>query len=123
MGSLKAALKLHERSLKRRAYASTTDPVRRHCDLGEASALVEQSTAIPIPFKSLITGFRAASLLPRIIRCQEGGKALKQPYLRNPLLTGNVASNSSLQGQLLHSKMFVFNPTAHTSFVRNLYGI
>ena len=50
-----SAIKLKEQSLKKRANASTTDPIRRECDLGEASLLYKQSIALitpPIPLKS-----------------------------------------------------------------------
>ena len=50
-----SAIKLKEQSLKKRANASTTDPIRRECDLGEASLLDKQSIALitpPIPLKS-----------------------------------------------------------------------
>jgi hypothetical protein len=49
-----SAIKLKEQSLKKRANASTTDPIRRECDLGEASLLDKQSIALitpPIPLK------------------------------------------------------------------------
>ena len=50
-----SAIKLKEQSLKKRVHASTTDPIRRECDLGEASLLDKQSIALitpPIPLKS-----------------------------------------------------------------------
>lgn len=56
MIDVKTALKLKEKSLKKRVNASTTDPVRRMCDLAEASSLAGESSAMLIPPKPLKTG-------------------------------------------------------------------
>ena len=56
MNSVKASLKLSEQARKKQAHASTTDSVRRHCDLGEAAALARQSSAALPSLRPLKTG-------------------------------------------------------------------
>jgi hypothetical protein len=52
----KAGIKLMEQSHRKMAIASKTDPVRRNCDLGEASGLADQSLALLTPSQPLKTG-------------------------------------------------------------------
>ena len=77
----KDALKLREQSLRKRASASTTDQVRRDCDLGEADDLASQSVALmtpPEPFKTGLGG----ELIPTVAQGLPGLElALKEPDL------------------------------------------
>jgi len=52
----RAAIKLQEQSLRKRATASTTDTIRRACDLGEAEDLANQSVALITPSVPLHRG-------------------------------------------------------------------
>jgi len=80
MEKVKTALKLQEQSLRKKAYAST-DPVRRHCDLGEASTLAEQSTAMLTHLKPLKTGAGGEIIPPDSLGYHGLADRLKQPDL------------------------------------------
>lgn len=79
--TVKTALKLQERALRKRAQASTIDSVRRHFDLGEASALSEQSSTALTPFRPLKTGAGGEIIPPASFGCHGLEDRLKQPDL------------------------------------------
>ena len=79
--NVKTALKLQERALKKEAYASTTDPVRRHFNLGEASALAEQSSTALTPLRPLKTGAGGEIIPPDSLGHNGLEDRLKQPDL------------------------------------------
>ena len=81
MTNIKAALKLQEIALNKEAHASTTDSVRRHCDLGEASALTEQSSTALTPLKPLKTGVGGEIIPPASLGRHGLEDRLKQPDL------------------------------------------
>jgi hypothetical protein len=81
MNSVKASLKLSEQAMKKQAYASTTDPVRRHCDLGEAAAMAEQSSLALAPLKPLKTGAGGEIIPPASLGRHGLEDRLKQPDL------------------------------------------
>ncbi len=81
MNNVKTALKLQEQALRKRAYASTTDLVRRHCDLGEAAALARQSSASLTPLKPLKTGTGGEIMPPASLGHHGLEDMLKQPDL------------------------------------------
>ena len=81
MTNVKTALKLQEIALKKAAYASTTDPVRRHCNLGEASALAEQSSLALTPLSPLKTGVGGEIIPPASLGHHGLEDRLKQPDL------------------------------------------
>ena len=112
MNSVITALKLQEQCRKKKAFAST-DQFKRHFSLGEASTLVEQAAMILIPFKSLITGLRAASLLCPITCCLEAGKDAQAALFTESFINWQRCQQFILTGLHLRSKMFVFNPTTH----------
>ena len=75
------ALKLRGQSLRKRVMASTTDPIRRACDLGEADDLANQSMALMTPTKPLKTGL-GGEMIPTIDQGLPGLElALKEPDL------------------------------------------
>ena len=76
-----SAIKLKERSLKKRVHASTTDPIRRECDLGEASLLEEQSIALITPSEPLRTGSGGEIIPPEDLGLSGLELCLKQPDL------------------------------------------
>ena len=79
---MKTALKLQQQSLTKQAHASTTDPVRRHCDLSEARAMAEQSSLALTPHQPLKTTQGASSLIPPAPLGHRGLEdRLKQPDL------------------------------------------
>ncbi len=81
MNSVKAALKLQEQAQMKRAHASTSDFARRHCDLGESSALAEQSSAMLTPLKPLKTGAGGEIIPPPSLGYHGLEDSLKQPNL------------------------------------------
>jgi hypothetical protein len=75
------ALKVGEQSLRKRVTASTTDPIRRACDLGEADDLASQSMALITPPRPLKTSF-GGEMIPTIDQGMPGLElALKEPDL------------------------------------------
>ena len=81
--SVRTALKLQEQAEIKRAHASTSDFARRHCDLGEASTLVEQSTAMLTPLKPLETVAGGEIIPPSPLGYHGLEDRLKQPDLLN----------------------------------------
>jgi hypothetical protein len=74
-------MKLREKSLRKRVTASTTDPIRRACDFGEADDLANQSIALMTPTKPLKTGL-GGEMIPTIDQGFPGLElALKEPDL------------------------------------------
>ena len=74
-------MKLRGQSLRKRVMASTTDPIRRACDLGEADDLANQSMALMTPTKPLKTGL-GGEMIPTIDQGLPGLElALKEPDL------------------------------------------
>jgi hypothetical protein len=76
-----SAIKLKERSLKKRVHASTTDPIRRECDLGEASLLDKQSIALITPPKPLKRGAGGEIIPPVDLGLSGLELSLKEPDL------------------------------------------
>ena len=77
----RAAIKLREQSHRKRATASTTDPIRRDCDLGEADDLASQSMALMTPSKPPKTGL-GGEMIPTIDQGLPGLElALREPDL------------------------------------------
>ena len=77
----RAAIKLQEQSHRKRATASTTDPIRRDCDLGEADDLASQSMALMTPSKPPKTGL-GGEMIPTIDQGLPGLElALREPDL------------------------------------------
>jgi hypothetical protein len=77
----KKALKVGEQSLRKRVTASTTDAIRRACDLGEADDLASQSMALITPPRPLKTSF-GGEVIPTIDQGHPGLElALKEPDL------------------------------------------
>jgi hypothetical protein len=76
-----SAIKLKEQSLKKRANASTTDPIRRECDLGEASLLDEQSIVLITPPKPLKRGAGGEIIPPEDFGLSGLELSLKEPDL------------------------------------------
>lgn len=77
----RAAIKLREQSHRKRATASTTDPIRRDCDLGEADDLASQSMALLTPSKPPKTGL-GGEMIPTIDQGLPGLElALREPDL------------------------------------------
>ena len=75
------AIKLQEQSLRKKVLASTTDAVRRKCDLGEADDLTSQSMALMTPPEPLKTGL-GGEVIPTIDQGLPGLElALKEPDL------------------------------------------
>ena len=79
--TVRNAIKLREQSLRKRVAASTTDPFRRKCDLGEADDLANQSMALMTPPKPFKTGL-GGEVIPTIDQGLPGLElALKEPDL------------------------------------------
>ena len=77
----RTAIKLREQSQRKRATASTTDSIRRACDLGEAEDLASQSVALMIPSKPLHRGL-GGEVIPTIEQGLSGLEvALNDPNL------------------------------------------
>ena len=77
----RATIKLQEQSHRKRATASTTDPIRRDCDLGEADDLASQSMALMTPSKPPKTGL-GGEMIPTIDQGLPGLElALREPDL------------------------------------------
>ena len=75
------AVKLREQSLRKRVAASTTDPIRRACDLGESDDLASQSMALMTPPNPLKTGL-GGEVIPMVAQGLPGLElALKEPDL------------------------------------------
>ena len=79
--TVKVALKLREQSNKKHAYASTSDPVRRYCDLGEATSMAEQSTTMLTPVSPIKTGVGGEIIPPSSLEYCGLADRLKQPDL------------------------------------------
>ena len=74
-------MKLREQSLRKRVAASTTDPIRRACDLGESDDLASQSMALMTPSSPLKTSF-GGEVIPTVDQGLPGLElALKEPDL------------------------------------------
>jgi hypothetical protein len=79
--TVRDAVKLRERSLRKRVAASTTDPIRRACDLGESDDLASQSMALMTPSAPLKTSF-GGEVIPTVEQGLPGLElALKEPDL------------------------------------------
>lgn len=76
-----SALKLKERSLKKRVHASTTDPIRRKCDLSEASLLEQQSNVLITPDNPLRAGSGGEIIPPKELGLTGLELVLKEPDL------------------------------------------
>ena len=75
------AVKLREQSLRKRVAASTTDPIRRACDLAESDDLASQSMALMTPSSPLKTSF-GGEVIPTVDQGLPGLElALKEPDL------------------------------------------
>lgn len=81
MSKVKSALLMQEQSLTKRMYASTTDPMRRRWDLGEASSLARQSSAVLTPLRPLKTGAGGEIIPPASLGHHGLEDRLKQPTL------------------------------------------
>ena len=75
----KNAIKLGEQSLQKKAAASTTDPIRRACDLGEAYDLNSQARGLLVPSQPL-----KASLGGEVIPMVDQGLPGLELALREP---------------------------------------
>jgi hypothetical protein len=83
----RAAIKLQEQSLRKRATASTTDPIRRACDLGEADDLASQSVALMTPPEPLQRGL-GGEVMPTVEQGLPGLElALNSPNLLDAEVT------------------------------------
>jgi len=83
----RAAIKLQEQSLRKRATASTTDPIRRACDLGEADDLTSQSVALMTPPEPLQRGL-GGEVMPTVEQGLPGLElALNSPNLLDAEVT------------------------------------
>ena len=82
-----SAIKLKEQSLKKRVNASTTDPIRRECDLGEASLLDKQSIALITPPIPLRTGSGGEIIPPEDFGLIGLELSLKEPDLLDAEVT------------------------------------
>ena len=83
----RAAIKLQEQSHRKRATASTTDPIRRACDLGEADDLTSQSVALMTPPEPLHRGL-GGEVIPAIEQGLPGLEvALNSPNLLDAEVT------------------------------------
>jgi len=81
------AIKLQEQSHRKRAAASTTDPIRRACDLGEADDLASQSVALITPSVPLHRGL-GGEVIPTIEQGLSGLEvALNSPNLLDAEVT------------------------------------
>lgn len=83
----KEAIKLREQSLRKRVTASTTDSIRRACDLGEACDLADQSLALLTPSQPLETGL-GGEIIPQMHLGMSGLElALKEPDMLDAEVT------------------------------------
>ena len=83
----RAAIKLQEQSNRKRATASTTDPIRRACDLGEADDLASQSVALMTPSRPLQGGL-GGEVMPTVEQGLPGLElALNSPNLLDAEVT------------------------------------
>lgn len=82
-----SAIKLKEQSLKKRVHASTTDPIRRECDLGEASLLDKQSIVLITPPKPLKRGAGGEIIPPEDLGLSGLELSLKEPDLLDAEVT------------------------------------
>jgi hypothetical protein len=82
-----SAIKLKEQSLKKRVHASTTDPIRRECDLGEASLLDKQSIDLITPPKPLKRGAGGEIIPPEDLGLSGLELSLKEPDLLDAEVT------------------------------------
>ncbi len=80
-GQAKTAHTLKEKALKKRVSASTTDSIRRDCDLGEARLLEAESRALITPLKPLKRGLGDEIIPPIELGCHGLENALKEPDL------------------------------------------
>jgi hypothetical protein len=81
------AIKLQEQSHRKRAAASTTDPIRRACDLGEANDLASQSVALMTPPEPLQRGL-GGEVMPMVEQGLPGLEvALNSPNLLDAEVT------------------------------------
>jgi hypothetical protein len=81
------ALKVGEQSLRKRVTASTTDPIRRACDLGEADDLASQSMELITPPKPLKTGL-GGEVIPTVDQGLPGLElVLREPNLLDAEVT------------------------------------
>ena len=81
------AIKLQEQSHRKRAAASTTDPIRRACDLGEADDLTSQSVALITPPEPLQRGL-GGEVMPTVEQGLPGLElALNSPNLLDAEVT------------------------------------
>jgi hypothetical protein len=77
----RSAIKLGEQSLRKKATASTTDPIRRACDLGESDYLASQARALMTPPEPLKAGL-GGEVIPTIDQGLPGLElALREPDL------------------------------------------
>ena len=77
----KNAIKLGEQSLQKKAAASTTDPIRRACDLGEAYDLNSKAIGLLVPSQPLKAGL-GGEVIPTIDQGLPGLElALREPDL------------------------------------------
>ena len=77
----RSAIKLGEQSLRKRATASTTDPIRRACDLGEAYDFNSQARALLVPSQPLKAGL-GGEVIPMVDQGLPGLElALREPDL------------------------------------------
>lgn len=79
--SVKQALKFQQQSSFKKTHASTTDLIRRHCDLGEAAALARQASAALTPLQPLKTGAGGEIIPPASLGHHGLEDRLKQPDL------------------------------------------
>jgi hypothetical protein len=83
----RAAIKLQEQSHRIRATASTTDTIRRACDLGEADDLASQSVALMTPPEPLQRGL-GGEVMPTVEQGLPGLElALNNPNLLDAEVT------------------------------------
>jgi hypothetical protein len=77
----KNGIKLKELSQRKLANASKTNPIRRQCDLGEASDLLEQGTALLTPSSPLKRGLGDEIIPPMEFGHHGLEETLKEPDL------------------------------------------
>jgi hypothetical protein len=83
----RAAIKLQEQSLRKRATASTTDPIRRTCDVAEAEDLASQSVVLMTPPEPLQRGL-GGEVMPTVEQGLPGLElALNSPNLLDAEVT------------------------------------
>jgi len=85
--SARAAIKLQEQAIRKRATASTTDPIRRACDIAEADDLASQSVALMTPTEPLKRGL-GGEVMPTVEQGLPGLElALNSPNLLDAEVT------------------------------------